>query len=112
MIGHAPRQLERNIALVGRIVAGMERLAALPHGTAAMGFYAEPRQRTGIVRVAVAADLPPAERPAFEYLRPDSAGFGGWLRAKADRKDDLYLRTAGAIDLCGALPPVRAARGA
>jgi peptidylprolyl isomerase len=108
VIGHSPRQLDRNIALVGRVVDGMERLTALPRGTAEMGFYAEPKQRTGIVRERIAADVPAGERPAFEYLRPNSASFRAWLHAKANRKDDFYLRPAGVIDLCGALPPVRA----
>jgi peptidylprolyl isomerase len=110
VIGHSPRQLDRNIALVGRVVEGMERLTALPRGTGDMGFYATPKERLGIVRERIVADLPPAERPAFEYLRPDSAGFAAWLKAKANRKDDFYLRPAGAIDLCGALPPVRPMR--
>src|SRR5690606_13051365 len=39
VIGHAPRQLDRNIATVGRVVKGMELLAALPRGTGAAGFY-------------------------------------------------------------------------
>lgn len=110
VIGHAPRQLDRNTALVGRVVEGMEHLTALPRGTADMGFYAEPKQRTEIVRVQIAADLPAADRPTYEYLRPASASFGAWLRIKANRKDDFYLRPAGAVDLCGALPPVRPAR--
>lgn len=109
VIGHAPRALDRNIALVGRVVGGMDRLTALPRGTADMGFYAKPEQRTGIVRVRIAADLPAADRPAFQYLRPDSAGFAAWLRVKANRSDDFYLRPAGAVDLCGALPPTRLA---
>src|SRR5574339_657383 len=30
VIGHAPRHLDRNIALVGRIVQGIEHMSALP----------------------------------------------------------------------------------
>lgn len=108
VIGQAPRALDRNIALVGRVVAGMEHLAALPRGTAELGFYADPRQRVPITRVVLAADLPPGERPAYEWLRPDSASFRAWVQVKANRRDDFYLRPAGAVDLCGALPPVRA----
>jgi peptidylprolyl isomerase len=109
VIGHAPRQLDRNIALVGRVVDGMERLTALPRGTADMGFYANPKQRTGIVRERIAADLPAVERPVFEYLKPSSASYRAWLHVRANRHDDFYLRPAGATDVCGALPPVRPA---
>ena len=109
VIGHAPRALDRNIALVGRVVEGMDRLAALPRGSGDLGFYADARQRPGIVRVGIAADLPAAERPGFEWLRPASASFAAWLRVKANRHDAFYLRPAGAVDLCNVLPPVRRA---
>ena len=37
IIGHAPRQLDRNIALVGRVVQGIEQMSSLPRGTEALG---------------------------------------------------------------------------
>ena len=39
VIGHAPRHLDQNIALVGRVVSGIEHLSSLPRGTGALGFY-------------------------------------------------------------------------
>jgi peptidylprolyl isomerase len=41
IIGHAPRQLDRNIAIVGRVIEGIENLSSLPRGTEKMGFYAK-----------------------------------------------------------------------
>src|SRR4051794_1723024 len=38
VIGHAPRQLDRNIALVGRVIDGIDRFSTLPRGTEALGF--------------------------------------------------------------------------
>jgi peptidylprolyl isomerase len=38
VIGHAPRHLDRNVALVGRVVKGIELLASLPRGSGEMGF--------------------------------------------------------------------------
>ena len=35
VIGHAPRHLDRNIALVGRVISGIEHLSSLPRGTGA-----------------------------------------------------------------------------
>ena len=107
VIGHAPRALDRNIALVGRVVAGMDRLAALPRGTADLGFYAEAGQRVPIHQVRIAGDLPANERPAFEWLRPDSASFRAWVRVRANRQDAFFERPAAAVDLCNAMPPVR-----
>ena len=65
-----------------------------------------------ITRVTLAADLPTEARPAYEWLRPESASFAQWLHLKANRHDDFYQRPAGAIDLCNALPPVRAVKPA
>lgn len=112
VLGQSPRQLDRNIALVGRVLDGFEHMTALPRGTGALGFYEKPEQRIAIRRVSLAADLPAAARPAYEWLRPESASFASWLHLKANRHDDFFQVPAGAIDLCNALPPVRAAKPA
>ena len=111
VLGQSPRQLDRNIALVGRVLDGFEHMTALPRGTGALGFYEKPEQRVVIRRVILAADLPADMRPAYEWLRPESASFAQWLHLKANRHDDFYQRPAGAIDLCNALPPVRPVKG-
>ncbi len=59
VIGHAPRHLDRNVALVGRVVKGMELLAALPRGSAEMGFYTKTEVPIPIRSIRVAADVPP-----------------------------------------------------
>ena len=107
VIGQPARALDRNIAVVGRVLSGMEHLAALPRGTADLGFYADPAQRVPIERVRLASDLPEAERPRFERLRPESAAYAAWIRAKANRQDGFFVRPAGALDVCNALPPTR-----
>ena len=107
VIGQPPRALDRNIAVAGRVVAGMERLASLPRGTGDLGFYTDPGQRLPIVRVRLAADLPAAERPGFERLKADSASYAAWAHVRANRRDTFFLRPAGALDVCNAMPPVR-----
>jgi len=108
VIGHAPRQLDRNIAVVGRVVKGIELLSTLPRGTGALGFYEKPEQRTPIVSVRVAADVPVAEREALEVLRTDTATFTALIEARRNRRDDWYQVPAGHIDLCNVPIPVRA----
>jgi peptidylprolyl isomerase len=39
VIGNAPRQLDRNVTLVGRVLKGIELLSSLPRGSGDMGFY-------------------------------------------------------------------------
>ncbi len=105
--GHAPRQLDRNIALVGRVVQGMELLSVLPRGAGPMGFYEHPRQHVPIMSVRVAADLPEAERVPLEVLRTDTATFAALVEARRNRRDDWYKVPAGYIDLCNVPLPAR-----
>jgi peptidylprolyl isomerase len=98
--GHAPRQLDRNIALVGRVVKGMELLATQPRGSGPMGFYEKAEQYVPITSVRVAADVPAAERENLEILRTDTERFRQLVEARRNRRDDWYLVPAGYIDLC------------
>jgi peptidylprolyl isomerase len=98
--GHAPRQLDRNIALVGRVVQGMELLATIPRGSGPMGFYEQPGQYVPITSVRVAADVPVGERRALEVMRTDTASFRALVESRRNRRDDWYLMPAGYIDLC------------
>jgi len=109
-IGHAPRSLDRVIAVVGRVVSGIENLSSLPRGTEALGFYKERSQDVPIANVRLASMLPEAERPKFEYLKENSASFARWLQIKKNRRDEFYIHPAGGVDLCNAPVPVRAAR--
>jgi len=107
VIGHAPRQLDRNITVVGRVVEGMELLAVVPRGPAPMGFFEKPEQRVPIRRARLALDLPEAERPRLELLRTDTPLFDAVLEARRNRRDGWYKRPAGHLDLCLAPLPVR-----
>ena len=107
VIGHAPRQLDRNITLLGRAVSGTELLAALPRGTEALGFYATAAERVPIRALRFAADVPAAERTELELLRTDSASFAATVEARRNRRDEWYKFPAGRIDLCSVPLPVR-----
>jgi cyclophilin family peptidyl-prolyl cis-trans isomerase len=107
VIGNAPRQLDRNIALVGRVVQGMELLSTLPRGTGALGFYEKPEQYVPIRSVKLAADTPSAERPRLEVMRTDTATFAELVESRRNRRDDWYKVPAGHIDLCNVPIPVR-----
>jgi len=108
--GHAPRQLDRNIALVGRVVQGMELLSVLPRGTGPLGFYAQPSEHVPITSVRLAVDVPEAERVPLEVLRTDTATFVALVESRRNRRDDWYKVPAGYIDLCNVPLPVRPLR--
>lgn len=107
--GQSPRQLDRNITSVGRVVQGMELLSVLPRGTGPLGFYETPEQRVAIQSIRLAADLKPAERLKLQVLRTDTALFTALVEARRNRRDDFYKRPAGHIDLCNVPLPVRTA---
>lgn len=109
VIGHAPRHLDRNIALVGRVVEGIEHLSSLPRGTGALGFYETPAERTGIASIRLASELPAAEQPKFEYLSTESASFATYAEARANRRDPFFIVPAGGADICNIPVPVRRA---
>lgn len=110
IIGHAPRQLDRNIAVVGRVIDGIQHLSSLPRGSEALGFYKEAAQHVPIARVQLASQLEAARRPRFEYLNTQSASFARYLKLRANRSDDFYRVPAGGVDLCNAPVPVRAVK--
>ena len=107
VIGHAPRQLDRVIAVVGRVVEGIDRLSSLPRGTEALGFYKDKAQYVPIASVRLASDVPAAERPSYEYMDTASPSFARYLKIRANRHDDFYIRPAGGVDLCNVQVPVR-----
>lgn len=110
VIGHAPRQLDRNMTVVGRIVAGMELLSALPRGKGAMGFYEAPQSPVPIRAVRLAADVPASEQAALEVLRTDSATFAALVESRRNRREAFYHVPANAIDVCSVPLPVREGR--
>ena len=107
VIGHAPRHLDRNIAVVGRVIEGIEHLSTLPRGTEALGFYATPAERTPIASVRLVSDVPTAEQPRFEYLSTESDSFARYANARANRHDAFFIKPAGGVDVCNVPVPVR-----
>ena len=111
VIGHAPRHLDRNIALVGRIVSGIEHLSSLPRGKGPLGFYEDEEKRVPIEWVRVVSDLPEGERPAFEYFDTSTEEFARYADARANRRDPFFIVPAGGADICNIPVPVRAVPG-
>lgn len=108
VIGHAPRHLDRNVTLVGRVVQGIEQLSTLPRGTGPLGFYEKPEQRVPLKSVRVAADVPAAERSDLELLRTDTPTFDALVETRRNRRDEWYIEQAGKVELCNVPIPVRA----
>jgi peptidylprolyl isomerase len=107
IIGQPTRHMDRNLAVVGRVIDGIELLSSLPRGTEALGFYKDKAQYVPISAIRLASEIPAGERPAYEYLDTNSASFARYLHLRANRNDEFYTRPAGGVDLCNVQVPVR-----
>jgi len=111
VIGQAPRHLDRNVTLLGRVVAGMELLSVLPRGTGTLGRYEQPQQRVPIKSLRVAADVPAAQRTNLEVLRTDTPTFLAYVEARRNRHEAWFKVPAGRVDVCNVPIPSRPMQG-
>ena len=111
VIGHAPRQLDRNIAVVGRVIDGIEHLSTLPRGTGDFGVYETREEDTPILSIRRANELSDQEQPRFHYLNPTSESFAHYAQVSANRDDAFYKVAAGGIDICNLKVPIRRVSG-
>jgi peptidylprolyl isomerase len=110
VIGQAPRHLDRNVTLLGRVVRGMDLLSVLPRGHGALGFYEGAETGMPIKSMHLAADVPEAERTALEELRTDTPTFAAYVEARRNRHEEWFKVPAGRIDVCNIPVPVREAK--
>ena len=96
-IGQAARRLDRNYTIVGRVIEGMKYLSALTRSDASLGVYATAAERTPIVSVRLASDIPAAQRPHFEYRAADNPRFAAMIDMRLHSKGLVAL---GGIDVC------------
>jgi peptidylprolyl isomerase len=107
VIGQAPRHLDRNVTLLGRVVSGVELLSVMPRGTGPLGRYERPEQYVPLTSLRVAADVPPAQRTNLEVLRTDTPTFLAYLEARRNRHEEWFKVPAGRVDVCNVPVPVR-----
>ncbi|MDE1467739.1 peptidylprolyl isomerase [Aurantiacibacter sp. D1-12] len=107
IIGQPQRHMDRNLAVVGRIIEGMEHLSSLPRGSGDLGFYTdeEAHLRVPILSVRLGSEL--ENSPAFEYLSTESESFAQYVQIRANRNDPFYTVPAGGVDVCSVQVPVR-----
>lgn len=107
VIGQSPRQLDRNITLVGRVLKGMDLLSVIPRGPEPMGMYGDAKRNVPITSIRVASDVPANERTPIQVLRTDTPTFADATEARRNRRDGWYVHPAAHIDLCNVPLPVK-----
>jgi peptidylprolyl isomerase len=109
IIGGPQRQWDRNTTMVGRVVAGMPLLSALPRGSGPLGVYMDRHRWVRIESVQIAADVPPAKRTPLEVLRTDTPTFAQYVESLRNRRGPWFKVPAGRIGVCSVPIPVRPA---
>jgi peptidylprolyl isomerase len=105
--GQAPRGLDLNITVVGRVVKGMDVLSSLPRGPGAMGFYDKPEKFIPIARARMLADIPVGEQPAIEIMRTDTATWRSLVEASRHAIGGWAVRSALHSNICNRSVPTR-----
>ncbi|HZD52084.1 MAG TPA: peptidylprolyl isomerase [Woeseiaceae bacterium] len=101
VIGQAPRYLDRNLTIFGRVVDGMEVIQRVHRGPPeASGMIPEGAPRTEIVRASLGKEMPPAER-ALEVEDTNSEAFRAVLRSRRERgKPFFHHKPPEVLDVC------------
>jgi len=97
-ISGAARRLDRNYTIVGRIIEGMKYLSAMPRSDAPLGVYATEGERTAIISVRLASEIPAADRPKFEYRSTDNLRFAAYIKLREHPAAPTI--GLGGIDIC------------
>lgn len=107
VIGHAPRHLDRNVTVLGRVIDGMEHFSSLPRGHGKLGFYEKSSEHVKIKSIRLGSEVPEKERASLEILRTDTPLFQQWIKARRTRKEEWFRHKAGHVEICNVPIPVR-----
>jgi peptidylprolyl isomerase len=101
-IGQAPRYLDRNLTIFGRVVDGMDVVQGIIRGpTEANGMIEEAAPRTRIEKIVLASDLPAGERKKVRVADTMSDAFAEALRSRKKRGLPFFHHTPPEVlDVC------------
>ncbi len=109
MQGQAPRHLDQNMNVFGRVIWGTEVLNLVPRGDKAAGGMLTAKARRGaIVSVRLGSELPKTAQLPLQQQLTDSADFQQMLERRRTRSDEFYQHKGnGKLDICYLGAPVR-----
>lgn len=108
-IGHAPRRLDRNLTVFGRVLDGMQHLQKLNRGEPKVesGVIQDAARRDAIVKVQMAADMAEAERPRVQVMDPTSKAFSAFKEQRRNPAPEFYKKVSPNLDICAFSAPLR-----
>lgn len=105
--GQAPRHLDRNITLAGRVLSGIEYLTTLPRGTGPLGFYESAEKLTPIINIRMGDDIAEGRQAGLEVMRTGTEAFADYIKSRTFRHEEWFVDPTGRIEICNINPPVR-----
>jgi len=102
VMGQAPRYLDRNMNIFGRVIHGMEVVQKIRRGPASNnGIIRDETQASRIRGLRIASDIPEEERLSAYVMDTDSPGFSELLRDRRERNQRFFHRQPPPVlDVC------------
>jgi len=102
VIGQAPRYLDRNLTIFGRVIDGMDAVQSVERGpTANNGIIEDDLSRTRILRAMTGDAVPAAERLDYLVMDTASPGFATLLEQRRDRDHEFFhQKPPRVLDVC------------
>ncbi|NIM69407.1 MAG: peptidylprolyl isomerase [Xanthomonadales bacterium] len=102
VIGQAPRYLDRNLTIFGRVIHGMEVVQRIHRGELRdNGIIASDLERTRILRMRFSEDLDAEDRRDYYVMETTGPEFRQYLQARRNRDDRFFHhRPPRVLDVC------------
>lgn len=109
VIGQAPRYLDRNLTVFGRVVWGMDVVQRIKRGPSNNnGIIEKDLDRSWIKRMRLASSLAPSERLDIYVSDTNSKGFKSLLQDRRNRKQSFFHhKPPKVLDVCQVPVPAR-----
>ena len=102
VIGQAPRYLDRNLTIFGRVVHGMDVVQRIRRGPADKnGVIDGDADRSRISSMKLGSEMPATEQLEIYVMDTNSAGFNEYMQARRNRVDNFFYRKPPRVlDVC------------
>lgn len=102
VIGQAPRYLDRNLTIFGRVVYGMDVVQRIHRGPIDQnGIIEGDTDRSRILHMSMSPNYESEDKKAVFVMDTDSRGFRGYMQARRNRTDDFFHhKPPRVLDVC------------